>query len=521
MGEKVDRPPHGTLYERRFPGLRARPTMRDLLNTARDEGYLLDYRFEADALVVRRSWVEGPTLDAMFRRIPPDDRTRFSAEAFAKLLRQLDALRTAGLEHGAVHPGNVVISKGVHLIDVMSNASRLATPPEDSRYYSIWMWGPTSPDGRGWGRWDRVNLLRMCTLLCRGPDAWHEWWTAEEMIETSEQWVGDARRLFTADAEAAVRMETTLAVARRLLDEVELPPPTPRPQPAVSTADEPPGEGAGGGSEGEPGDAFHIVPIEEAPDDMVVAIDVELIEEPDEGVTETYPVDDGVAEGRAPAVEGSGAPDPAGGGTDEAPEPADADPSTGDPDDLREDPIRWFATHMDSFRASPQEKILRPEQEARALRAAVNAGLTPERARSALAEWLEGSDLLREETIRTQAGRTVMDGKHYGKWVRVRSVLMAEWLFTNRGMDAAEASIIVRQIIGEQGLIDEKEFRREWAPALERFLHKNCPRLMYRSRQHKRMIDLVSERGVPRKLAERWVKKFLAEGGYELKDGWF
>ncbi|MDP7111648.1 MAG: hypothetical protein QGH45_06785 [Myxococcota bacterium] len=188
---------------------------------------------------------------------------------------------------------------------------------------------------------------------------------------------------------------------------------------------------------------------------------------------------------------------------------------------IREDPLSWFASHMDSFRTNSSETALRPEQEVRAIRAAVDAGLTPERARSALAEWLESSELVRVETVRAQATRTVMEGKHYGKWVRRRAVIMAEWLFTNRGMDAAEAATIVRQVIGEQGLSDEREFRKEWVPPLERFLRKNCPRLEYKPRQVRKMVDLVSQQGVHRTLAERWLKSFLEEGGYEVKKGLF
>lgn len=502
MGKKVDRPPHGTLYERRFTDVQARPTLRELLNTARDEGYLLDYRFDGDGLSVRRRWTEGPTLDAMFQRIPAGERTRFSAEAFAKLLRLLDALRTAGLEHGAIHPGNVVITRGVQLIDVVSNASRLGSSPGDSRFYPIWMWGPTAPDGRGWGRWDRVSLLRMCTMLALGPDAWHNWWTAEEMIEACQRWVAEARKLFVADAEAAVRMETSLALARRLVEGQLLPAVAPRED----------------GSAAEDGAVpIQVVPIEEIPDDLVPA-DIESYDGGDEGVTDAYAVPEEATEAHTVDSPAEFVPEP----EPPMPEPEpQAEAESGPHAAIREDPLRWFHEHMDSFRNNRQEILLRPDQEARAIRAAVNDGLSPERARSALAEWLDGSGLMREETLRTQASRTVMEGKHFGKWVRMRSILMAEWLFTNRGVEATEARDIVRQIIAEQGLSDEREFRGEWAPALERYLHKNCPRLAYKPRQLKRMIDMVAERGVPPKLAERWVKKFLAELGYELKEGWF
>jgi len=526
VGKKVESPPHGTLYERRFTDVQARPTLRDLLNTAREEGFLVDYRFANDGLTVRRRWLEGPTLDGMFQRIPADDRIRFSAEAFAKLLRQLDSLRAAGLEHGAIHPGNVIIARGVQLIDVVSNASRLGASTEDSRFYPVWMWGPTAPDGRGWGRWDRVSLLRMCAMLALGPDSWHDWWSADEMIVACERWVADARKLFVADAEAAVRMETSLALARRLVDEGELPVAPPGEERA---SDEDPA-----GEEGAPEGAvpIQVVPVQEIPDDLI-PVDIESMDE-DEGVTDAYPVPEEATEAHAaappralgPAHGEALVPPDATSLPEPEPEPEPAPTPSPDPEEdpeaaLREDPIRWFGDHMDSFRTHSNETILRPEQEARAIRAAVNDGLSPDRARSALAEWLDGSGLAREETLRTQASRTVMEGKHFGKWVRVRSILMAEWLFTNRGMEAEEARHIVRQIIGEQGLSDEREFRKEWAPALERYLHKNCPRLAYKPRQYKKMIELVAERGVPPKLAERWVKKFLSELGYELKEGWF
>jgi hypothetical protein len=531
LGRKVDRPPHGMLYERRFRGVRARPTLRELLNTARDSGYLLDYRFDDDGLLVRRPWLAGPTLDSMFQRIPAEDRLRFSAEAFAKLLRQLDALRTVGLEHGAVHPGNVVVTRGVQLVDVVGNAARLQADAAESRHYPIWMWGPTAPQGRGWGRWDRICLLRMSTLLALGPDAWHGWWNAAEMIDACERWVANARTLFTEDAEAAVRMETSLALARRLVEEGELPELAAGPAPeavaeAVADAsveeDESshvlPAVEAGPGEEDSA--QVEVMAIEEAPSD-IVPIDVEMLDEPDEGVTEPYPVPETAAAAR-PVVESAYDLPVV---TDDPHLPtAEVEvtpPPSGPQEAIREDPLRWFAEHMGTFRTSASETVLRPEQEARAIRAAVNVGLTPERARSALAEWLESSELVRVETLRAQATRTVVDGKHYGKWVRRRAVIMAEWLFTNRGMDAAEATLIVRQIIGEQGLVDERDYRREWVPPLERFLRKNCPRLAYKPRQVRKMVDVVAQHGVPRTLAERWVKSFLAEGGYEVKKGLF
>ena len=531
MGRKVDRPPHGTLYERRFRGVRARPTLRELLNTARDGGYLLDYRFDDDGLLVRRPWLAGPTLDTMFLRIPADDRLRFSAEAFAKLLRQLDTLRTQGLEHGAMHPGNVVVIRGVQLVDVVGNAARLQSDAAESRHYPIWMWGPTAPQGRGWGRWDRICLLRMSTLLALGPDAWHGWWNAAEMIEACERWVANARTLFSEDAEAAVRMETSLALARRLVEEGELPELALGPAPeavaeavAEASVEEDESSHVLPAVEAGPGDEeatpVEVVPIEEAPDD-VVPIDVEMLHEPDEGITEPHPVPDAGNAARPVMESAYDLPVV----TDEL-QPSTAEvettpPPSGPREAIREDPLSWFASHMDSFRTDSSETVLRPEQEAQALGAAVDAGLTPERARSALAEWLESSELVRVETLRAQATRTVVDGKHYGKWVRRRAVIMAEWLFTNRGMEATEAATIVRQIIGEQGLTDERDFRVEWVPPLERFLRKNCPRLAYKPRQLRKMVDLVAKQGVPRTLAERWIKSFLAESGYEVKTGLF
>jgi len=531
LGKKVERPPHGTLYERRFFDVSPRPTLRELLNTARDGGYLLDYRFDGDGLLVRRPWLEGPTLDSMFQRIPADDRPRFSAEAFAKLLRQLDALRTVGLEHGAVHPGNVVVTRGVQLVDVVGNASRLQSDPSASRHYPIWMWGPTAPEGRGWGRWDRICLLRMCTLLALGPDAWHTWWNASEMIDACERWVANARTLFTEDAEAAVRMETSLALARRLVEAGELPELAGGPAPeavAVAVAEASIEEeessrvmpAVEAGPEDEDDVPLEVVPVEEAPAD-VVPIDVEMLDEPDEDVTERYAVPDDNTETRRVVESAYDLPviedDPHLPSVEEEVAP----PSSGPQEAIREAPVSWFHENMDSFRMNRRETVLRPEQEAKAIRAATNAGLSQERARSALAEWLETSELVRVETLRAQATRTVVDGKHYGKWVRRRAVIMAEWLFTNRGMDAAEAGVIVKQVIQEQGLIDERDFRREWAPALERYLHKNCPRLIYKKGQLRKMIELVQERGVPETLAERWVKQFLVNGGYELKKGLF
>ena len=553
MGRKVEGTPHWTLYERRFERVTARPTLRGLLTAAREHQHLLDYSFEDGGLIIRRGWVDGLTLDEMFRRIPAADRARFSAEAFAKLLRQLDALRAAGLEHGAVHPGNVIISRGVQLIDVIANSSRLGVDPGDDGYYPIWTWAPTAPGRRGWGRWDRISLLRTCSMLALGEEAWHAKWTAPDMLEACARWVKDTRPLFEADAEAAVRIETTLAMARRLvggkpllsatsselqaLQPEELTPaadPLPPVDPLPHLAPAEPTQ-----LSLQPTEITEPVTVPEDPSEIPDSASLAVAEpetrpapseptplrEPqdldtDAEITDSLPVP-------APTPEPPASPE---GATEMPPRSADTtgrvepppDPAADLPvPDPRDDPVAFVAVEVSRVRGNATDAILRTGHEAAVIQQAVRQGLTPERARSAMAEWLEGENLIREEILHATASRTISDGRHFGNWVRMRALIMAEWLYTSRGEPEDEARSQVRQIVAEHGLQDERAHRREWVRLVDRYLRKNCPRLSYKPRQLKKMIDLVARKGIPTGLAERWVERYLREMGYERKDGWF
>lgn len=219
----------GERYEERngrprtFPGVRIDSRLERQLERVKVQGYLLDFRSNAEGLtVVRPQEVEGKDLRTLdvFVGGTPDERLSASRYLFSLLLEKLD-----NLDHGALHPGNVLQVEGsFKFLDPIANAAYLGVLPEESAAtYGVWLWTFRMPAGWKVKDWDLICLLRMVVLLAQGPP-WDVPRSLPEVVDLCRRWVKelleDRKEMLPGDVRTAP-LGGTLA----LLEEIAALPP--------------------------------------------------------------------------------------------------------------------------------------------------------------------------------------------------------------------------------------------------------------------------------------------------------
>jgi hypothetical protein len=208
------------LRRRTFAGVRLDAAQeRDLRRASEVLGYPIEWQTVGADLVVTRPEFAGEDYRQLFEPATPRERKEFSQQLFARITERLQVLR-----HGAIHPQNVLnISGKTVFVDAVANAACLGG--EASEIYHTWLWAPRLPPGWDVGDWDRINLLRMMTLLARG--SWDPAPAFGEALEQCGRWAEELRSGVVANAGVLTNLVRATDLLDRLRREGAAPPPAP------------------------------------------------------------------------------------------------------------------------------------------------------------------------------------------------------------------------------------------------------------------------------------------------------
>ena len=221
MGRTIHHPEHGLVYERAFKLGRPSAESEEVLAHALRERLILSYQMAGDQVVVQRPYVEAQSLLTLFEHAVPVDRERFAVDTFRRALDFLDRLEANDCFHGAPHPGNMLLgAEGLQLVDAMCNAIALGCPasPEAEARYAIWMWSQTRSPEMQPGVWDFLNLVRVCSLLASGPDAWKTPRPRWEVIKDVRRWSDIAMQALAPGTDASRRLAELMDSLDSLVD---------------------------------------------------------------------------------------------------------------------------------------------------------------------------------------------------------------------------------------------------------------------------------------------------------------
>lgn len=476
----------GPVYERSFTGFPRDAEVEAALESATRVGALVEFRIEGAALVTRRRWFESTPLDQLFRDADDAERRRNSRTVFSRLVQELGRLASAGLNHGGVHPGNVLIAGGgLQLVDAVANSTRLGfgvgRPPQG------WLWGVGRPEGVNWHDWDRANLLRMATLLglpaqqdgrAEGPTS---------VLDRCRAWAVGALEALPTGSDMGQAIEQALVAAELIVGTLAAPPRSP-----VDLAKR---------------DVF-APSLPPSPGPVVLTKTPERPTAP-ERVAPPAPVP-------APALVAAPAPVA-------SPErsAAPAAPDAGAPAGGESESAVVEALAEGTFRGTSGLRMLHTHLEEQLMRIADARGVPPTRTRALLAHWLRRRSCVREEELVEAARLSVRAGTHFQVWVPRNVLMNAQRAFTQYGVAAHDAEVRVAAVLQELGLSDEREGERRWHACLDAYVQKNCPKKTFSPKQRTEMCAQVTSFGVPRELAEEVTNRFLDEHKFVEKKGWF
>jgi hypothetical protein len=190
-----------------FSGVAVDGKIEEELRAAKAVGKILDFQREGSNLVVYRSPVNGDDIRTFFGKDDFANRQLYSLDVFLKIIAQLDRR-----VHGAIHPNNVRQSDGEPvLLDWVANAARLRATPRFPLVYDIWLWRSCIPGGLDIHVWDRLNLVRMVTLLAKGEDHWIDPVPFAKMVQDCRSWIKDCMLLPSGEAGVKSQLKEILA----------------------------------------------------------------------------------------------------------------------------------------------------------------------------------------------------------------------------------------------------------------------------------------------------------------------
>jgi hypothetical protein len=201
-------PEFGTVNERWFPLPPSGAPIQARLEAAKQEGLLLGFEIGRTTFVLWRPWLQGETLDEIFRTLSAHESVNLSRDLFRMAQKKLDQRATG---HGALHARNIVVQNGVEFVDASFNSVRLN--PHAISNDDPWLWGPCIPKGWSLQDWDQVSLLRTAALLAQEPSTWEAKRTREEVAGLCRQWAAD----FNLSAPKGADFLSTVAKAVELL----------------------------------------------------------------------------------------------------------------------------------------------------------------------------------------------------------------------------------------------------------------------------------------------------------------
>ena len=557
MGRKLDHPEHGVLYERQFAPVQLDQPLQHALEQARKSGHLVEYGGEPGQVLVQRRWREGKTLDEYFREMSVSERKKNAVDVYKALTEQLRQLHKE-LEHGAVHPGNVILDQGLVLVDAVSNSAHMGIPPSHGAQYMTWLWRNTPPPSWSWHQWDQVCLLRMCTLLAQEPDRWHGNWSMQDMLQACSSWVAEATELLTPGSDVATQMHEALGQAQGLPNEPDpvqqpaaapaFPPQVEHPQSTplqyASTVMAPASPYAQQQQSSqfpdtipEPQPPQHTMPPQypqQAPMPPQYPQQQQQMPpqhqpppqqqppqyaQPIAGQTQypqgtpIQPVPTGPqqyppaqpAPGQYPQVPQSGGYPPA----------QEAAP---DPDEQNAEMIRNMLSQV---RTMGGANILEATDEQQILTVCAEKGIANEMTQSVINVWLKRNRVARANDLSVKAEQQITRGVQHGKWVKESALRNATRTYTNQKLSEAKAAEKIRRLLEDNNLIDERAIRADWVPRLDAFLNAKCKKNQYKAKQFMEMITILASFGIPGALAEQWVKHYLDKHGFTEKSGWF
>lgn len=180
----------GADRKREFRWVAAEPFLVERLDRAKGSGAITSYAFSDDVLTVWRPWIAGNDALEEFSRLKGVDRITFSHLLF----RNVAKILAGGVEHGALHPGNVLLQPGGGFKLVDGYFNKVLLNPREVPKDGIWLWGPCIPAGWTIADWDAVSLLRTAALLSKVDTSQPPRRSDEEVKLLCRQWADGATR---------------------------------------------------------------------------------------------------------------------------------------------------------------------------------------------------------------------------------------------------------------------------------------------------------------------------------------
>lgn len=180
----------GNCEKRRFLSISAEPPLVERLEQAKRLGDITSYAFTADALTVCRPWIAGNDALEEFSRLKAVERITYSYPLF----RTVAKILANGVEHGALHPGNVLLHPGGGFKLVDGYFNKVLLNPRGVPKDDIWLWGPCIPAGWTIADWDAVSLLRTAALLSAVDTSRPPRRSNEEVKGLCRKWAEEATR---------------------------------------------------------------------------------------------------------------------------------------------------------------------------------------------------------------------------------------------------------------------------------------------------------------------------------------